>query len=70
LCLGTNDKAYITHWYAREEKRNVHQVKRHVDFADGVEAPGGFAGEGPDLGDGAVDELEEVVLVALCGTNE
>jgi hypothetical protein len=48
----------------------VHQVQGHIDFADGVEAPGGFAGEAPDLGDGAVDELEEVVLVALCGGNE
>jgi hypothetical protein len=44
----------------------VHQVQGHVDFADGVEVPGGDSGEGPDLGDGAVDELEEIVLVALC----
>ena len=42
----------------------AHQVKWHVNFSDGVEAPGGSSGEVPDLRDGTIDKLEEVVLVA------
>jgi hypothetical protein len=43
------------------------QVKGHVNFSDEVGAPGGNSREGPDLGNGTVDKLKEVVLIALTG---